>query len=167
MIRIKFANKARYAREVEQFIGRMKVAASKVLREIGEEVIKDANDVLESQLMIGASPPQFLRKGDPRWIHKPIKDSWSEPKVEIRGEVARLRVENTSQHAAAVEFGTIQVEPIRPKEKPYLVFDSLYWGLIRAPEVQGQMPKAFLYQTLTLWNRKLPIEFRKRMGAYL
>jgi len=166
MLRIKWRNQAEYAREVEQFIGRVLVATKRAMSEVADEIIKDANDNLRKSLMLGASPPQFMRKSAPEWIHTPIEDAWSYA-IEIKGDYATLRVENNSEHAAAVEFGTIPAEPIRPKQRPYLVFDSLYFGVVKKRQVSGQAKKAFLAQTLSDWRDKFPVEVKRRIAAYL
>lgn len=166
MLRIKWRNQAEYAREVEQFIGRMLAATKRAMSEVAEQIIKDANENLRAKLMIGASPPQYMRKSAPEWIHTPIEEAWNYA-IEIKGDYATLRVENNSEHAAAVEFGTIPVEPIKTKERPFLVFDSLYFGLVRKREVRGQEKKAFLTQTLADWKDKFAVEVKRRIAAYL
>ena len=76
-----------------------------------------------------------------------IRESW-EQKTEIEGNVVIGELKNTSDHAAAVELGTLDVAPIKPKGK-FLWIEGKY----PVTEVAGQPGYHYLEQaSLNLEN---------------
>ena len=145
-VKLEWYNEPEFLADLDKYQRKLANALLDGLKDVLNRVKDRANEILRST----KSPfvvPQRDRYGLSR--QAPIEESW-ELILTMEGDNLEADLANTSQHAEAVEYGTIGTD-IRAKIAPAMVWDTRYPGLgpvVVWPKekgsVHGQLGKGYL-----------------------
>ena len=165
-IKVEWTNKDRFIANLDTFQKKFLNATLKGVEDALEKVQKQANNILtetRSPLVV----PQSERREN---AQNPIETSW-ELLASWQGDDLIGTLRNTSQHAAAVEFGTQEGRPIQPRG-PWMVWDTYYYGfkdVVYWPKsfgpVHGQPGKGFLSKAAEISKKEIEATLSKYLGS--